>query len=230
MVYSQNSPPTTGPIEQVLPLFSGPLYGNDMVNTSEVQLLWEGFPGAPGYTNLYCFDTDIAAMLTDVTSFVNDIKGLLPPIVTIRIPSAGNTFNAVTGSLVGSWTSGTGSTVTGTGSPGYSAPSGAVVNWFTGAIIPAWTDTKTPPKTHRAHRLRGKTFLVPLMGNAYDSDGSIGTTYLGTLATAANAMPLAGHLAVWHRPSSLTAADGILSVATSASVPDKAAVLTSRRQ
>ena len=87
--------------------------------------------------------------------------------------------------------------------------------------------------------MQGRTFLVPLFGSAYDSNGSILNAYVTTIATAAEAMrtetgPAFG---VWGRPRAadpdhvppITARDGLWGPAVSSRVPDKTVILTSRR-
>jgi hypothetical protein len=79
-------------------------------------------------------------------------------------------------------------------------------------------------------RLRGRTFLVPLGSTFYTTDGTpIETARTNIAAAAAVLIANTGGppLGVWRRPS--PSGVGVLGVATTASVPDKAAVLKSRR-
>ena len=181
---------------------------------------WEGFDGAPGYSNFYFLKTAMnnTQMAADaVRHFFDTIKGLLPSTVTIQVQQEITTYVAETGTLVSLDSVDVQPTaVTGTASGSYSAVSGAVINWLT-------------TQSMGTRLLRGRTFIVPLSNGAYQNDGTIATAALTILRDAAYDLRLAigADLAVWSRPKGGT---GGLAVKVAGSrVPDKAAILTSRR-
>lgn len=181
---------------------------------------WEGFTGAPGYTNFYFLKTAMTnvQMAADaIRHFFDTIKANLPSEVSIQVQQEVYTYVAETGNLVSlDSVEVLPAVVQGTASGGYSAASGAVINWLT-------------TQSMGTRLLRGRTFLVPLSGGAYQSDGTIATAVLTVLRDAAYDLRLAvgADLAVWHRPKNGTG--GLAVKVTGSRVPDKAAILTSRR-
>lgn len=111
---------------------------------------------------------------------------------------------------------------TSAGNGAYAAPAGGKVAWRTAAVV-------------RGRRLVGQTFIVPLCGQALDANGTIAAATVTRLRNAADALLSAAAanatpLRVWSRPNP----DEGIPVGTSApvataSVPDKAVVLRSRR-
>ena len=137
-------------------------------------------------------------------------------MVTWQSQNQGDVIESTTGVISGSWAGAAQPSVSGTGVGAYTAPSGCVINWRTAGVVDG-------------RRLRGRSFMVPLHGGAYDSDGTISAAALTSLRTAlatfqAAAAPV---LQVWSRP--LDGAGGSNHTVTSADIPDKAAILRSRR-
>lgn len=184
---------------------------------------WTGGPIGTGVTVMYA--TPGGSFMAAIRTFYATIAGSLSNYVTLSFPSSGNTIDSATGHLTGSWSGTTLSTVTGTGGGFTSAPSGACVNWLTSTIVPGYPPSGTP------HVARGRTFVVPLATNSYDSDGTIGTSAFTSIKSAADALVAAGagHFVVWHRPVPGTSAGGAIADVIAAKVRDRAAVLTSRR-
>ena len=179
-----------------------------------IQVSWQNWPGAPGVSTFYGDAT--LGMLDGISSFFDAIKGLLPLNLTITVPSTGDDVDPQTGEVVGSWSQAPTTPVrTGSNVAVYAGSTGAVVHWRTGGVV-------------GGRRVRGRTFLVPLVG-AYDSGGSLSSGAISTLQTAANGLvSTAGSaFSVWHRPTQFVA--GSTHQVTSASVPDLAVVLRSRR-
>ena len=105
--------------------------------------------------------------------------------------------------------------VTSTGTGTWTGGSGAVVHWHTGLFLDG-------------REVRGKTFVVPLNGAAYSVDGTIASTPLGDIQTAATAMiGVAGATLV---VGSKRGSAWVTPPVTSAVVPDRSAFLRSRRQ
>lgn len=193
--------------------------------------IWTGFPGAPGVSTF--FFTDAAAHQAGLHTFFANISTLLPNDVTITIEANGDTIESTTGALTGGWTGVAPAVVNGSGGTTYAAPAGALVKWETGVIL-------------FGHRVRGRTFIVPVPSPYMQSDGSLTAGFLGGFNAAAVALPGAvlGNMLVWTRPRVATPAwtdvrgrvhpakagrAGSSSVVTTASTPDKFVVLRSRR-
>ena len=176
---------------------------------------WTGFVGGPGVTTLY-WDAGSAVNLTAWNAFLTAIQARFPTVVTWQSQNQGDVIESTTGVISGSWAGAAQPSVSGTGVGAYTAPSGCVINWRTAGVVDG-------------RRLRGRSFMVPLHGGAYDSDGTISAAALTSLRTAlatfqAAAAPV---LQVWSRP--LDGAGGSNHTVTSADIPDKAAILRSRR-
>lgn len=195
-------------------------------------MVWSGFPGAPGYTNLYATTTD--PLLAGAEDFVSGIvtwrttiKTLLTSLVTLTVLPTVETINDEDGSLEDILTVGTaGSAVTGTNSGSTTAATGLVVDWLTtGAVF--------------GRRRQGRTFLVPMAAAALDPDGSPSDAVLTSHRAAAATYAAGGdfHPCVWVRPKyvkpattppTLVHAGQAVPIAGSR-IPDLAAVLRSRR-
>lgn len=200
--------------------------------------VWSGGVGLPGYTNFYWSSvgdngaTVPADALTNTVAFWEAIKGVLPPNIRIDVDNNVDVLDAVTGELTGIITRTEGGNITPAANSaleGYSAPSGACITWATAGFV-------------AGHRVRGRTFLVPLSKAVFDSQGSIQTGNLDTIRSAALGLYTLGVtgtavMEIWHRPRKakplavppVVAAPGAEFAVTGHSVADKAAVLTSRR-
>jgi hypothetical protein len=180
--------------------------------------VWTGFTGSPGYTVLNFFDELTTGEMTlaagRVEDFFTAIAARIPDIATITYPGEA-TIHDNTGVLTGALaiTPPTSTNCVGLGS--YAAPVGARVGWETGTIS-------------GGRRVRGRTFLVPLVSSTFDTDGTLTSANLTVILNAATAF-LAGlatdgvQLAVWSQVGSS------VSPVNSATVPDQATVLRSRR-
>jgi len=184
-----------------------------MTEIYRVRSGWTGFPGGPGVTTMYFLD--VATAVASVHTFFNDVSNRIPSDVTIQVENTGEILEDTTGDMTGAWSSDAVAGVNGVMSGKYAAPVGACVDWN--------TDTITAGR-----RLRGRTFLVPLGGDAFQTDGSIGAADLVVLQAAADALIAAqsASFVVWHRGTGSGGSNGLV---TSAKVPDLAAVLRSRR-
>lgn len=176
-----------------------------------VRVAWTGTKGMPGVSTFY-YDTLGDLQLTSIKSFFTAIKAAIPAAVTITVPSTGVTIDTATGQPNGTWSQpAAGGTVVGTGVGAFAAPVGAVVNWNTGVFV-------------GGRQLRGKTFLVPLIGSTFEADGTITAGDLTAFRTAAaNLIGANPGFNIWSRRSAAFA--GVVS----ATVPDLPAVLRSRR-
>jgi hypothetical protein len=202
-----------------------------MTSMYQVVWGWHGPVGGDGYTNLFfdaTTDTPTAALaaVTNSRLLFDGVKALIPSAYTITPHTDVRVLNDADGTVLNIYTV-TGVPAVPCGGAGvFSAPSGAGVDWLTATI-------------HGRRRMQGRTFFVPLFGSAYDSDGSILNAYVTTIATAAEAMRTASGPAfgIWGRPTYVKPATtpptidrpGKFGPAVGSRVPDKAFILTSRR-
>jgi hypothetical protein len=181
-----------------------------MTSLHQIRVTWTGLSGLPGVSTFYSSgdkDVTIAAIRT----FFEGIATSLPSAVRINYPTSGVDVDISTGAVTGAWTSLSRAATAGTNTGLFAAPAGAVVNWRTGFYL-------------GGRELRGKTFLVPLSGSAYQSDGTLVDTVRQGIQDAATT--LIGSTVpprIWSRKQ------GADATVTAASVPDKVVILRSRR-
>lgn len=202
-------------------------YVNGMADLARVTINWTGFVGAPGYTNLYFRNAtpgtiDQAVVdnaIVKVDAFIAATVLRTPTTVTRAIDPSIEIIDDTNGELQSFMTGTIPSPRVGTGTGAYSAPSGAVISWYTNTV-------------RNGRRIRGRTFHVPIAAGAMDTDGTIQTAALTDLRTAADnlrAASGASRLVIWGRPTTPGGTDGVSAEVTASQVPDMAAVLTSRR-
>lgn len=194
----------------------------------KVTLKWTGFAGAPGYSNFFYRDfssseptqADADAAVQKVVTFGAYVRTYLPIEAALQVQTAVEVIEETNGQLQTVFTAPPTSVLQGqAASAPYSAASGAVITWRTGGV-------------RNGRRVRGRTFLVPLANAAYQSDGTIATAVLTSLNTNMTTFISAAgtpDLGVWARPTSKGATDGIWYAVNGFTIPDKVAVLRSRR-
>lgn len=206
-----------------------------MTTMYRIRAVWSGFTGAPGYTNLFFGATDPLQAGADaaggaVNTFFTAIKSALPLPVTVTIDPAVALIEDTTGDQVDEMTLTTPPPgVSGVLGERFAGPAGACITWNTATFL-------------QGRKVRGRTYLVPLTMSAFENNGTLDNTYRTTLSTAATALVTGpGALVIFARPhDAQTAAEsptgkaraarvGAAALVTSASLKDKAAVLTSRR-
>jgi hypothetical protein len=188
-----------------------------MVAMARVRVAWQGWPGSPGVSTFYLADPPTQSQIDGIRAYFNAFVGSLPSGLTITVPQSGDVIDDVSGLITSSWSVGTAPTVvTGTGAGNYAGNAGAVQHWLTGSVI-------------NRRRVRGRTFLVPLVSTSYDTAGSLSTTMISTLNAAGTALltALGTNFRVWHRPKN--GISGGSAVVTGHRVPDLAVSLRSRR-
>ena len=186
-----------------------------MVAIRRVVVSWAGLQGLPGYSVFYSSSSvDATASLG---TFFTSIKGLFPTGLTWGIPSSGDTLEDTNGALTGSWSGGTAATVAANGGgTAYAAGCGGYVNWGTTLVV-------------GKRRLRGRTFLAPMIGTAYDTNGTLASGSLTILQTAATALASSANpISIWHRPRA--GAGGTHEIVSTAFVPDQVTSLRTRRK
>jgi hypothetical protein len=184
---------------------------------TRITALWTGAAGLPGYTRLkFMGDLDAAGATSAAArmrTFFDAIKSFIPQGITIGFNETAQIFN-VQRELTGEVAYTVPATVTGGGIGNYAAPVGLVVNWITGSFF-------------NGRKVRGRTFIVPASNTAFFSDGTLQSSTMSTVVTAAQA------LAAGTPNLGITSGNGVdtfaLQNVTGASVPDRAAVLRSRR-
>jgi len=184
------------------------------VTINRVRVLWQNFPGAPGYTNHYV--GSLVTAQTAIRTFYLAINNIVPTGLTLQVPSSGDQISEATGQITGTWSGAAQAVVTGLGSGNYSGASGAIVNWKTSALV-------------AGRRVQGRSFIVPIVATSLDTQGSLSSATITTIQNAANQLitDLAGELKIWSRPRDTIA--GTAATVISAQVPDLAAVLRTRR-
>lgn len=188
-----------------------------MTTLNRVRVSWQSWPGAPGVSTFYTRNATTQAQVDAIRAMFNSLIGLLPSGLLIQVPSVGDTVDSDTGLINGSWTAATTpASVVGTAVQAYAGNAGAVINWQTALVL-------------AGRRVRGRTFLVPLVSTAYDTTGSLSSAALTTIQTAANSLvaALGTDFVIYSkpRPGGGTGVGAVIS----ARVPDLAVTLRSRR-
>lgn len=194
-----------------------------MASLYQITVRWTGFVGAPGYTRMHFMtnspsQAEAVAAAQDMADFFSAISALLPTDIELTFDLEVPVLLDSTGQPQQFLNLPAQPTITQpTGAGAYAAPAGASVQWLTSAV-------------NNGRRVRGRTYLVPLIDGAYDSVGTLDAADQAVIQTAASTLynSLNSLLAVFSRPS--TAPDnGFSTQVTGAAVADKVAILKSRR-
>lgn len=193
-----------------------------MALLQRTRVLWTGFNGGPGYSNLFSrFEdddsTDPITHAEDVATLFEAIRNYIPSTVSLAIDQEVAIFDEDSGELTDFRLLPFAPEIDGNGtSLAYSGASGAVVEWRTGAV-------------RSGRRVTGRTFFVPLAQNVYNNQGGLTTQFRNILQLAANAYIDEGNSTpvVWSRPTDTRL--GWSGTITEARVRPRAAVLRSRR-
>lgn len=189
---------------------------------TQITCRYNGFTGAPGWIKMkFINNLDVSQANTAAANF----RAFLFAVGVGSYPSAASiTFDTIVqqfdgqGKLSGELNLSTvPAAVNGTGTGGYAGGAGCVVNWLTDAFV-------------QGKRIRGRTFLVPLANAAFQSDGTLADTLRTTIGAAATAFAVSTpQPAVWSVRN--LGASPVYTIAgmTGASVPDRSALLRSRR-
>lgn len=185
-----------------------------MADLRRVPVTWTTGAGGTGVSVFYTFSAD--DVTTELATYFNAVKTAFPTAVTWSIPAAGDEIESSTGALTGAWGGGTAASITGAGGASlYAAGTGFYNRWLTGTIV-------------NGRKLVGRTFMCPVVYTMYATDGTIDTTSLGTMQTAASALAASNKLVIWHRPTG-GLSNGVAASVAFAVVPDKVTSLRSRR-
>lgn len=198
-----------------------------MVTVYRVSAIWNGFPGAPGYSRFAFQDliTDAArnGAGVNVHAFFDALKAYIPSGTTIQVQGTVDGYDMATGVLTSSAAmTSVPAAVTSTQTPQtYVAGAGVFVGWNTSVIF-------------NGHRIKGRTFLVPIVASYFDNDGSPISTLITTVTAAGNTLASGTpDFAVWSRQMSTTKPavqiGGAIAPVDSCTVKDQASGLRSRR-
>lgn len=202
-----------------------------MAALERIRAAWSGFAGGPGVSTFYVGNA--SAMIAPIRQFFFSNSDLMPVDVHIQVESTGDVIESTTGLLTGSWSGTPVAVVDGTGTGAYAAPVGATVRWETGNVV-------------NGHRVRGRTYMVPLLTTVFQAGGALTVAAMNQLRVNGQALidGSPSQLTVFTRPRvavpswtdkhgkvhpAITAQPGGLSVVATAFIPPKAAVLTTRR-
>lgn len=189
----------------------------------EVKIQSSGFPGAPGWTTFY-FDgedpTQLANQFRWAREYLVMVAGLFPVAWSAIVQTEGRLLQTATGILDTTTLipdDGTGNVVPGSNTASGFGPGP------TGLCI-----SLTSVGVNRGRRVRGRSYVVPMAADIYESDGTIRPAYLTAYRPLVQALFTdTRKVGIWSRPRLGTG--GAFFVVSSTRISDKAAVLTSRR-
>lgn len=202
-----------------------------MTTMQRVRVPWAGVVGGTSLSTFYF--TDASAGLADLRAFFASFAVVVPAGISWSFPGAGDVMEDTTGEITGTWT-GTGQALLqGSGGGNYAAPTGLMARWTTPSVV-------------FGHRVRGRTFLVPMTNNGFDAGGTGNDSVVAAIQLAGQTLAdnATADMKIWSRPQLATpswtdvrgvthparpARSGVAVSATGCFVPDKAVVLRSRR-
>lgn len=197
-----------------------------MTQLNRIRVALTGFPGAPGVATFYSLNTN--TVTESLHTLWTSLAGYMPSNVTITVASSGDIIDSTNGNLVGTWNHAPTAPIQGTKLGVYAAPVGLMIRWDTDVIADS-------------HRVRGRTFVVPIAAEKFAVDGSLDNPVAGEITGAAEAYIFEQSLdfVIWHRPYAGRAATATLpakaahlgshALVKRGTCPDKVVVLRSRR-
>ena len=185
-----------------------------MTTIQRIPVVWNGLAGLPGVSVHY--GVLAGSAVADLKAFFTAIKALFPASLTWQVPVSGDTIDDASGRVNGTWADAAGGIVTSTGSGIWAQGTGMMVRWDTSAI-------------HNGRRVKGRTFLCPMFGSAFQTDGTIIDAYVATVHTAADALVAGGDAKIFTRPPKGTFSGGSSAVLSGALAEDRVTSLRSRR-
>lgn len=190
-----------------------------MTSILRMRAVWGGSGvTGPGVSTFY-FAQSGSGFPAAVRTFFEAVKANIPSSVTITVPNDGDIINDTNGELAGSWSEPSGGGITtGTFSGDYSQGVGIRCVWTTAGI-------------YRGRRVKGSTFIVPIGGALFGTNGQLDPATQAIFQTAAsNLVASTADLVVYSRFSDVdTHTDGESNLVTSATVPSLVSWLRSRR-
>lgn len=193
----------------------------------QYRALWDTESGGSGFSVFHAAQGLSQAQAQAWATSIRDMffaltSTIIPADVTISFPGEVLELNTATGELAAVVAVTPPTTCVGSATGAYSAPSGGRIRWNTAGIV-------------GGRRVAGTTFIVPLISSAYDDAGTLSASTMTTLSGASGTYLATqpGVPVVYSRP--FEGADGIAPrpgtehVITSQGIPDRVAVLRSRR-
>lgn len=180
-----------------------------MTDLNVLRAVWSTPKGGSGVSTFYARDS-VTAPLAKVRSFFESLKSAIPNNVTISYPTSGPFISDVDGATKGVWSETGNAVTTGTGTAGYAGSAGACIIWHTGVYA-------------GRREIKGKTFIVPLIGGMWDADGTMLPGCLTILNTAAALLTTGLQSLSVYSPTNHTSA-----TMASSTVTDRMMVLKSR--
>jgi len=183
---------------------------------------WVGGPSSPGLTvmNFRRNTGSYTDAVTAVRAFWAALASYLPTAYTLTVDPLVEEHESSDGSITGTWTAGTApADVVGTGATAWAAGVGFRVTWDTGAVV-------------NGHRVKGRTFIIPVLPANYDSSGTIAAATITAVNTAATNLRTAASggstpLVIYTKAG--PRGPGALTDVSTGVVPDQVAVLRGRR-
>jgi hypothetical protein len=184
---------------------------------AQYRAIWTTPGGGTGYTVLHFLPatngTFAQNIADDVHDFIADFSTNIPNDVSIQFDSEVLELTDA-GVLTAVYPVTPGAQVNGSATGEFARAAGARLDWATDVIV-------------AGRRLSGRTFMVPMAGSIFDTNGLLDSSIVTAFQTAANdflsATATHKQLAVWSRTHATTAA------VTSVSVPPQGAILRGRR-
>lgn len=192
---------------------------------------WSGTTGGPGLSQHAVmgaaggdWNPDGAqSAVNAVRAFWAACASILPDEVRIQVSPVVDTYERENGELFSSHVAAQApGVVAGTSAAGYAGGAGIKVTWNTGQI-------------RNGRRVKGSTFIVPVASTVFTANGTVGTTTVTSINTAAanmlTALSAGGtSLAVWSRPRETPEIRlGFATQVVTGSVGSKSAILRGRR-
>lgn len=199
-----------------------------MGNIFRITVKWTGLQGGNGFTNFHFEPVPEAGPITQnminvaagkVENFLVALRPYRPSYSFTEIDPQVVELDENSGDYRAFWGVATAAPTAGTSAVGpHSAAAGAVVNLSTANVL-------------NGRRVRGRVFLVPIGSAGLDTNGTLAAQFLTDMRAAATTLQADAadtRLVVWHRPSVLGIDGGAYDV-INATIPDKTAILRSRR-
>lgn len=183
---------------------------------------YNGFTGAPGWVRMkFLGSLNVADANTAAANFRALILGwnaYMPTGSSMTWDSAVALYDDA-GAQTGEITlTAVPAAVSGSSNVAYAGGSGAVINWTTGAF-------------HLGRKVRGRTFAVPLTSAAFQTDGTLISAAQTAIQSAAQTFATSSPTPVVfsEKPNGSGGVSSLTAVVTGATVPDRSAILRSRR-
>lgn len=170
----------------------------------------------PGLTTFFAEADGTLAISVGATGFFTALRSRIPTGTSIFVPNGGDLIDELTGTLTGTWGTSGGTTISCNGAGSFAGGVGARVVWETDTI-------------RAGRRVRGSTFVVPLVVSGYEANGTLAGVAVTDLeqAIADMLVQVPTQMRVWSRPRPGLTGAGV-QVARGVA-PDKVSWLRTRR-